>query len=115
MVRALEAGVLVAVLCAIAGTFVVLRGLAFIGDALAHGVLPGIAGALLLGLPGLGGGFVRGGGVIRRRRPAARCAGARRGLRRRGGDDRRREPGAPAIAPVRRHRERPAVRRDARP
>ena len=33
----------------------VLRGLAFIGDALAHGVLPGIAGALLLGLPGIGG------------------------------------------------------------
>jgi len=32
---------------------VVLRGLAFIGDALAHGVLPGIAGAILLGLPGM--------------------------------------------------------------
>jgi ABC-type Mn2+/Zn2+ transport system permease subunit len=35
------------------GTFVVLRGLAFIGDALAHGVLPGIAAAILLGLPGM--------------------------------------------------------------
>jgi ABC-type Mn2+/Zn2+ transport system permease subunit len=35
------------------GTFVVLRGLAFIGDALAHGVLPGIAVALLLGYPGI--------------------------------------------------------------
>ncbi|HEX2785651.1 MAG TPA: metal ABC transporter permease, partial [Ilumatobacteraceae bacterium] len=45
----LMAGILVAVLCAVAGTFVVLRGLAFIGDALAHGVLPGVAGALLLG------------------------------------------------------------------
>lgn len=44
---------LVALLCAIAGTFVVLRGLAFIGDALAHGVLPGVAGALLLGAPGI--------------------------------------------------------------
>jgi ABC-type Mn2+/Zn2+ transport system permease subunit len=32
---------------------VVLRGLAFIGDALAHGVLPGIAAAILLGLPGM--------------------------------------------------------------
>ena len=49
----LLAGVLVAVLCAVAGTFVVLRGLAFIGDALAHGVLPGVAGALLLGAPGI--------------------------------------------------------------
>lgn len=53
MVRALLAGCLVAISCAIVGTFVVLRGLAFIGDALAHGVLPGIAGAILLGGPGM--------------------------------------------------------------
>ncbi|WP_208029092.1 metal ABC transporter permease [Rhabdothermincola sediminis] len=53
MQRALLAGVLVAVACAVVGTFVVLRGLAFIGDALAHGVLPGVAAALLLGWPGL--------------------------------------------------------------
>jgi ABC-type Mn2+/Zn2+ transport system permease subunit/ABC-type Mn2+/Zn2+ transport system ATPase subunit len=53
MLRSLTAGVLVAIACAIVGTFVVLRGLAFIGDALAHGVLPGIALALLLGLPGI--------------------------------------------------------------
>ncbi len=53
MLRALAAGVLVAVACAVIGTFVVLRGLAFIGDALAHGVLPGIAAAILLGLPGM--------------------------------------------------------------
>ena len=51
--RSLLAGVLVAVSCSIAGTFVVLRGLAFLGDALAHGVLPGVAGALLLGAPGI--------------------------------------------------------------
>jgi len=51
--RSLLAGVLVAISCAIAGTFVVLRGLAFLGDALAHGVLPGVAGALLLGVPGI--------------------------------------------------------------
>ena len=43
--RSLLAGVLVAISCSIAGTFVVLRGLAFLGDALAHGVLPGVAGA----------------------------------------------------------------------
>jgi ABC-type Mn2+/Zn2+ transport system permease subunit len=53
MLRALVAGVLAAVACAVIGTFVVLRGLAFIGDALAHGVLPGIAAAILLGLPGM--------------------------------------------------------------
>jgi ABC-type Mn2+/Zn2+ transport system permease subunit len=53
MTRALLAGVLVSIACAVVGTFVVLRGLAFIGDALAHGVLPGIAGAILLGLPGM--------------------------------------------------------------
>lgn len=53
LVRALLAGLLVAWATAIAGTFVVLRGLAFLGDALAHGVLPGVAGALLLGAPGI--------------------------------------------------------------
>lgn len=53
MLRALLAGVLVSVACSAVGTFVVLRGLAFIGDALAHGVLPGIAAALLVGLPGI--------------------------------------------------------------
>jgi ABC-type Mn2+/Zn2+ transport system permease subunit len=49
--RALLAGVLVAVACAIVGTFVVLRGLAFVADALAHGVLPGIATAVVVGFP----------------------------------------------------------------
>ncbi len=53
MLQALAAGVLVSVACAIAGTFIVLRGMAFIGDALAHGVLPGIALAFLLGFPGI--------------------------------------------------------------
>ncbi len=53
MLRALVAGVLVSIACGVVGTFVVLRGLAFIGDALAHGVLPGIAVAILLGLPSI--------------------------------------------------------------
>lgn len=53
MLHALIAGVLVSIACAIAGTFVILRGLAFIGDALAHGVLPGIAVALLAGFSGI--------------------------------------------------------------
>jgi ABC-type Mn2+/Zn2+ transport system permease subunit len=58
MLRALGAGILVSIGCAIVGTFVVLRGLAFIGDALAHGVLPGVAIAILLGLPGMVGAAV---------------------------------------------------------
>jgi ABC-type Mn2+/Zn2+ transport system permease subunit len=53
MLNALLAGVLVSLACGIIGTYIVLRGLAFIGDALAHGVLPGIAMALLLGFPGM--------------------------------------------------------------
>jgi ABC-type Mn2+/Zn2+ transport system permease subunit len=53
MTQALVAGILVSIACAVAGTFVILRGMAFIGDALAHGVLPGIALAFLLGLPGI--------------------------------------------------------------
>jgi ABC-type Mn2+/Zn2+ transport system permease subunit len=58
MLRALAAGVLVSIACAVVGTFVVLRGLAFIGDALAHGVLPGVAIALLVGAPGIVGAAV---------------------------------------------------------
>jgi ABC-type Mn2+/Zn2+ transport system permease subunit len=44
--------------CAVVGTYVVLRGMAFIGDALAHGVLPGVAGALMIGMPAMAGAAV---------------------------------------------------------
>ncbi|MCE7081811.1 zinc ABC transporter permease AztB [Streptomyces sp. ST2-7A] len=47
--RALWGGVLVSLICALAGTWVVLRGMAFLGDAMAHGMLPGVALASLLG------------------------------------------------------------------
>ena len=53
MQNALAAGILVSLACGVVGSFVVLRGLAFIGDALGHGVLPRVAVALLLGLPGM--------------------------------------------------------------
>lgn len=43
MVRGLIAATLVGVVCATVGTFVVLRGMAFFGDALAHSILPGVA------------------------------------------------------------------------
>jgi manganese/iron transport system permease protein len=61
MVRGLLASLMVGTLCAVVGTYVVLRGMAFFGDALAHAILPGVAiaylmeihllwGALLMGL-----------------------------------------------------------------
>jgi zinc/manganese transport system permease protein len=50
MQRALLGGLLVALLCAIAGTWVVVRGTAFLGEAMAHGMLPGVAIATIAGL-----------------------------------------------------------------
>jgi ABC-type Mn2+/Zn2+ transport system permease subunit len=47
--RALLGGLLAATTTALIGTWVVVRGLAFFGDALAHGVLPGIALAAIWG------------------------------------------------------------------
>ena len=43
MQRGMMAAVLVGIVCAVVGTYVVLRGMAFFGDALAHTILPGIA------------------------------------------------------------------------
>ena len=43
MVRGIIAAVIVGSVCAVVGTYVVLRGMAFFGDALAHAILPGIA------------------------------------------------------------------------
>lgn len=48
-VRALLGGVLAALVCAVAGTWVVLRGMAFLGEAVGHGMLPGVAAAALVG------------------------------------------------------------------
>ncbi|GGB50742.1 MULTISPECIES: metal ABC transporter permease [Deinococcus] len=46
--RALLAVILVSVLCALVGAWVVLRGLSYIGDAMSHAVFPGIVGAFLM-------------------------------------------------------------------
>src|SRR5262245_55704879 len=43
MQRGMIAAILVGIVCAVVGTYVVLRGMAFFGDALAHTILPGIA------------------------------------------------------------------------
>ncbi|MFZ9697246.1 MAG: metal ABC transporter permease [Ilumatobacteraceae bacterium] len=69
----LVATCIVAVTCAVAGAFVVLRGLSFVGDALAHGVVPGVAVALLVGFSGVLGAAIgaavmmAGVGVVNRR------------------------------------------------
>ncbi|GAB4144451.1 MAG: metal ABC transporter permease [Candidatus Promineifilaceae bacterium] len=49
MIRGALAVMLVGIVCAVVGTFVVLRGMAFFGDALAHTILPGVAVGYLVG------------------------------------------------------------------
>ncbi|MBL3699981.1 zinc ABC transporter permease AztB [Leucobacter luti] len=49
--RALLGGSLVAVICGVVGTWVVIRGMAFLGEAMGHGMLPGVALATVLGAP----------------------------------------------------------------
>jgi len=58
MQRALIGSLVAVVATSIVGTWVVLRGLAFLGDALAHGVIPGIALAVLWGFNPLIGAFL---------------------------------------------------------
>lgn len=50
MQRALLASLLTVVTTSLVGTWVVLRGMSFMGDAMAHGVIPGITVAYLLGI-----------------------------------------------------------------
>ncbi len=49
VVRALLAVTMVAAVCALVGTFVVLRGMSYIGSALAHSLVPGVALGYLVG------------------------------------------------------------------
>lgn len=60
MARGLGAALVVGVVCPVLGTYVVLRGMAFFGDALAHIILPGVVIAYLLGLPLITGALVVG-------------------------------------------------------
>ncbi len=77
MQRGMLASVMVGVLCAVVGCYVVLRGMAYLGDAMSHAILPGIAiayilqGNILLGalvaaiVVALGIGFVTKGGALK--------------------------------------------------
>jgi manganese/iron transport system permease protein len=49
MLRGLLAALMVGIVCAAVGTYIVLRGMAFFGDALAHAILPGVAFGYLAG------------------------------------------------------------------
>ncbi len=51
MWRGLLASVMVGVICSVLGTYVILQGMAFFGDALAHAILPGVVLAYLVGWP----------------------------------------------------------------
>ncbi len=60
MQRALVASIIVGVVCAVIGCYIVLRSMAFLGDALAHAILPGVAVAYLIGANLLAGALVAG-------------------------------------------------------
>ena len=47
--RAVLAGLLTVLVTSVVGTWVVLRGTTYLGEALGHGILPGVAAAYLLG------------------------------------------------------------------
>ncbi|MGQ9630453.1 MAG: metal ABC transporter permease [bacterium] len=51
MLKGLLASLIVGAVCSVLGTYIVLKGMAFFGDALAHAILPGIVIAYLLGWP----------------------------------------------------------------
>ena len=51
MARGLLAALMVGIVCSILGTYVILQGMAFLGDALSHAILPGVVFAYLLGWP----------------------------------------------------------------
>ncbi|SDC18212.1 iron/zinc/copper transport system permease protein [Pelagirhabdus alkalitolerans] len=56
--NAVLAGVLVGVLCGVVGTFIILRGMALMGEAISHAVLPGVVLSYILGATGFFAGAV---------------------------------------------------------
>ncbi|MGI8942967.1 MAG: metal ABC transporter permease [Qipengyuania sp.] len=61
MINAMWTSALVGAVCAFLSSFLILKGWSLIGDALGHAVVPGIAGAYMLGLPFALGAFLSGG------------------------------------------------------
>ncbi|MCL4869865.1 MAG: metal ABC transporter permease [Anaerolineae bacterium] len=63
IVRGLLAALIVGIVCPVIGSYIVLRGMSFLGDALAHAILPGIVAAYFLGWPLFLGALVAGVGT----------------------------------------------------
>nr|WP_319391155.1 metal ABC transporter permease [uncultured Cohaesibacter sp.] len=61
MTNAMWVSALVGCVCAFLSAFLMLKGWSLIGDALSHSVVPGVAGAYMLGLPFALGAFIAGG------------------------------------------------------
>ncbi|MEM9430075.1 MAG: metal ABC transporter permease [Pseudomonadota bacterium] len=61
MTNAMWVSALVGAICAFLSAFLMLKGWSLIGDALAHSIVPGVAGAYMLGLPFAIGAFLSGG------------------------------------------------------
>ncbi len=61
MVNAIWVSALVGALCGFLSAFLMLKGWSLIGDALSHAIVPGVAGAYILGLPFALGAFISGG------------------------------------------------------
>ena len=61
MISAMWVSALVGGVCAFLSCYLMLKGWSLIGDALSHSVVPGVAGAYILGLPFALGAFVAGG------------------------------------------------------
>ncbi len=61
MVNAMWVSALVGAVCAFLSSYLMLKGWSLIGDALSHSVVPGVAGAYILGLPFALGAFIAGG------------------------------------------------------
>ena len=61
MVNAMWVSALVGAICAFLSAFLMLKGWSLIGDALSHAIVPGVAGAYMLGLPFALGAFLSGG------------------------------------------------------
>lgn len=61
MINAMWVSALVGAVCAFLSAFLMLKGWSLIGDALSHSIVPGVAGAYMLGLPFALGAFLAGG------------------------------------------------------
>src|SRR5690606_12724580 len=61
MVNAMWVSALVGAVCAFLSAYLMLKGWSLIGDALSHAIVPGVAGAYMLGLPFAVGAFLSGG------------------------------------------------------